>query len=209
MTLDEIKETQDQFVQAALRAREAGFDGVEIIASAGYLITQFLSPLKNQRTDQYGGSFENRTRFVRELIEMLRGALGPDYPITIRMAGNDFVPGSNTDEDASKIARVYETAGVDAINVTGGWHESRIPQLYMEVPRGGFAYLARNIKDVVSVPVMASNRITDPYLAEQIIHDGVADMVNLGRVLIADPYWPEKARQGKIDDGVVHGFIYR
>ena len=200
MTIEEIRETQQGFVDAALRVKHAGFDGVEIIGSAGYLITQFLSPLKNKRTDMYGGPFENRVRFAREIIEMMRRALGPDYPITIRIAGNDFVPESNTDLDAAEIAKVYEAAGIDAINVTGGWHESRVPQLYMELPRGGFAYLAANVKKSVSIPVMASNRITDPCTADQIIRDGMADMVNLGRVLIADPYWPEKARQGRVDE---------
>ncbi|MCX7677613.1 MAG: FAD-dependent oxidoreductase [Spirochaetes bacterium] len=200
MTLEDIKQVQQGFVDAAARAKEAGFDGVEIIGSAGYLITQFLSPLTNKRTDEYGGSFENRTRFPREIIEMMRKRLGPDYPISIRMAGNDFVPGSNTDEDARAIAKVYEKAGVDLINVTGGWHESRIPQLPMELPRGVYSYLALNIKKAVNVPVIASNRISDPYLAEQIIKDGIADMVNLGRVLIADPYWPQKAKSGRVDE---------
>ncbi len=200
MTIEEIKTVQESFVRAGERAKEAGFSGVEIIASAGYLVTQFLSPLKNQRTDEYGGSFENRTRFIREIILMMRDRLGPDYPITIRMAGNDFVSGSNTSFDTPLFAKHYEECGIDAINVTGGWHESRVPQLSMELPRGGFAYLARNIKQNVSVPVMASNRITDPYMAEQIIVDGMADMINLGRVLIADPYWPQKAMEGRIDE---------
>lgn len=200
MTLEDIKSVQKNFVDAAARAKEAGFDGVEIIGSAGYLITQFLSPLTNKRTDEYGGSFENRTRFPREIIEMMRKRLGPDFPISIRMAGNDFVPGSNTDEDARAIAKVYEKAGVDLINVTGGWHESRIPQLPMELPRAVYGYLALNIKQAVNVPVIASNRISDPYLAEQILKDGIADMVNLGRVLIADPYWPEKAKEGRVEE---------
>jgi 2,4-dienoyl-CoA reductase (NADPH2) len=200
MTIEDIKKTQEAFVTAAARAKEAGFDGVEIIASAGYLITQFISPLKNQRTDEYGGSFENRMRFPREIIEMMRKRLGPDYPISIRMAGNDFVAGSNTDENTPAIAKVYEKAGIDLINVTGGWHESRVPQLPMELPRAVFSYLALNIKRAVGVPVIASNRITDPYSAEQILRDGIADMVNLGRVLIADPFWPEKARNGLVDE---------
>jgi len=197
MTIDEIKQTQNAFVRSALRAKEAGFDGVEILASAGYLITQFLSKLKNKRTDEYGGSFENRARFARELIVCARSALGDDYPLSIRMAGNDFVPGSNSSAQTSEIAKVYENAGVDAINVTGGWHESKVPQLPMDLPRSAFAYLALNIKKAVTIPVMASNRITTPNDAEKIIRDGCADMVNLGRVLIADPYWPEKALQGK------------
>ncbi len=197
MTLHDIREVQSAFVRAAVRARAAGFDGVEIIASGGYLITQFVSPLRNQRTDDYGGSFENRLRFPRELIEDVRAALGSDYPITVRTAGNDFVPGSNTDAETPLIAQVYEKAGADAINVTGGWHETRVPQLPMELPRSAYAYLALNIKKAVSVPVMASNRIADPETAEKIIKDGYADMVNLGRVLIADPQWPKKAMEGR------------
>ncbi len=195
MTIEDIRKTQEGFVNAAARAKEAGFDGVEIIASAGYLITQFISPLKNLRTDEYGGSFENRMRFPREIIEMMRERLGPDYPISIRMAGNDFVPDSNTDENMPAVAKVYEKAGINLINVTGGWHESRVPQLPMTLPRAVFSYLALNIKQAVGVPVIASNRITDPHSAEQILRDGIADMVNLGRVLIADPFWPEKAQE--------------
>ncbi len=200
MTVEDIHQVQEAFAQAAERAKAAGFDGVEILASAGYLITQFLSPRTNQRTDDYGGSFENRVRFPRELIELVRKRLGSGYPLTIRMAGNDFVRGSNTDADTPEFARVYEQAGADAINVTGGWHESRIPQLPMHLPRSAFAFLALNIKKAVSVPIIASNRISDPNSAEQIIKDGYADMVNLGRVLIADPQWPQKAFEGKVDE---------
>jgi 2,4-dienoyl-CoA reductase (NADPH2) len=200
MTTEDIKETQDAFVKAAVRAKEAGFDGVEIIASAGYLITQFLSPLRNLRTDRYGGSFENRTRFAREIIEEMRIRLGSDYPISIRMAGNDFVEGSNTSNETPEIAKVYEQAGVDLISVTGGWHEAFIPQLPMDAPRSVFSYLSLNIKRAVSVPVIASNRITDPCTAEQLIGDGFCDMVNLGRVLIADPYWPLKAEEGRVNE---------
>ncbi len=200
LEIEEIKELQEAFVKTAERAREAGFDGVEIIGSAGYLITQFLSPIKNLRTDEYGGSFKNRVRFPREIIEMMRERLGPDFPITIRMAGNDFVPGSNTDMETPEFAKVYEKAGVDAISVTGGWHETVVPQMPMEVPRGTYSYLALNIKKAVSVPILASNRITDPYTADQVIKDGMADMVNLGRVLIADPHWANKAREGRPEE---------
>lgn len=200
MTGEDIETVQEAFASAALRAVEAGFDGVEIIASAGYLLTQFLSPLRNERTDQYGGSFENRVRFPREVVERVRKCIGPDVPLTVRMAGNDFVPGSNTDTETADIAKVYETAGVDAINVTGGWHETKVPQLPMELPRSAFAFLALNIKKAVTVPVMASNRISDPDTAESIIKNGYADMVNLGRVLIADPEWPVKAFEGRKDE---------
>ncbi|MGD2097722.1 MAG: FAD-dependent oxidoreductase [Desulfobacterales bacterium] len=200
MTIADIQQAQENFARAAVRAKQAGFDGIEILASAGYLISQFLSKRTNQRTDDYGGSFENRVRFPRELIEMLRKRLGAEYPLTIRMAGNDFVRDSNTDTDTPEFARVYEKAGVDAINVTGGWHESRVPQLPMHLPRAAFAFLSLNIKNTVGVPIIASNRISDPDSAEKIIRDGYADMVNLGRVLIADPQWPQKAFAGKADE---------
>ncbi len=200
MTPDDISEAQEGFVSAALRAKEAGFDGVEIIGSAGYLITQFLSPVKNQRTDGYGGSFENRCRFPREIIEKMRAKLGPDYPLSIRMAGNDFIPGSNTSAETPEIARMYEKAGIDLISVTGGWHEASVPQLPMDAPRSVFSYLAMNVKRAVSVPVSASNRISDPFSAEQLLKDGYCDIVNLARVLIADPYWPQKAAQGDTEE---------
>lgn len=200
MTIEDIRQAQEGFVEAARRAQEAGFDGVEIIGSAGYLITQFLSPLKNQRADLYGGSFENRSRFPREIVEMMRAKLGPDYPISVRMAGNDFVPGSNTSSETPAIAKMYEKAGVDMLSVTGGWHEAAIPQLPMDAPRSVFSYLAMNVKREVSVPVSASNRISDPYSAEQLLKDGCCDIVNLGRVLIADPYWPQKAEEGLMDE---------
>ncbi|MCP4199194.1 MAG: FAD-dependent oxidoreductase [Proteobacteria bacterium] len=200
MTIVDIENVQQAFSRAALRAKEAGFDGVEIIGSAGYLITQFLSPLRNKRTDAYGGSLENRMRFPCELITLLRKRLGQDYPLTIRMAGHDFVDGSNTDMEMGEIARRYEKNGVDAINVTGGWHESKVPQLPMELPRAGFGFLARNIKAAVTVPVMASNRIADPATADRLIGEGTADLVVLGRGLIADPMWPQKAQEGRADE---------
>jgi len=200
MTLEDIERVKNDFARCAVRAKEAGFDGVEIIASGGYLLTQFLSPLTNKREDQYSGSFENRLRFPTEVVRLTREKLGPDFPLTVRMAGNDFVPGSNTDAETPKIAKAYESAGVDAINVTGGWHVTRVPQLPMELPRAAFAFLALNIKNAVSVPVFASNRITDPDSAEKILREGCADLVNLGRVLIADPLWPQKAFEGRADE---------
>lgn len=200
MTIEDIVTVQDAFAAAAVRAKKAGLDGVEIIGSAGYLISQFLSPVTNLRTDRYGGSFENRARFAVETIEKVRAAVGKDFPVTIRVAGNDFVKGGNTNEESARFCRLFEEAGVDAINVTGGWHEAFVSQLTMEVPRGGYAYLAAGIKRMVSVPVIASNRITDPYTAEYILKEGMADMVALGRVLVADPDWPLKAREGRPDE---------
>ena len=200
MSLEEIEQVQDAFAQAARRAREAGIDGVEIIGSAGYLISQFLSPVTNLRTDGYGGSFENRARFALETIRKVRAAVGSDYPVTIRVAGNDFVHGGNTNDDQARYCQLFEQAGVDAINVTGGWHEAFVTQLTMEVPRGGYAYLAGGIRRRVKIPVIASNRITDPHTAERILKEGHADMVALGRVLVADPDWPRKAREGRPEE---------
>ncbi|MCG8565590.1 MAG: NADH:flavin oxidoreductase, partial [Desulfobacterales bacterium] len=177
MSLEDIQATQKAFVRAAARAREAGFEGIEIIGSAGYLITQFLSPVTNQRKDQYGGCFENRVRFPVELIQAVRNGVGDDFPLSIRMAGSDFVLGSTDETQTPRIAKAYEAAGADILNVTGGWHESRIPQLPMELPRGGFAFLAMNIRRAVSIPVMASNRIAAPEQAEALIRNGQADMV--------------------------------
>ncbi len=197
LELHEIPVVQEKFAEAALRAKEAGFDAVEILGSAGYLISQFLSPITNKREDEYGGSLENRMRFGLEVVEKVRAAVGPEYPILMRLAGNDFMEGGNTNREARIFAAELEKRGVDLFNVTGGWHETRIPQLTMFVPRKGFVYLAQGIKSAVGVPVLASNRINDPELAEQIIREGQADLVTMARALIADPYLPKKARDGR------------
>ncbi|MEA1968725.1 MAG: FAD-dependent oxidoreductase [Thermodesulfobacteriota bacterium] len=200
MTPEDIENVIDAFAKAANRAKKAGFDGVEIIGSAGYLITQFLSPKTNQRTDEYGGTIDKRLKFPVDVIKRVRKEVGPDYPVTIRVAGNDFVENSNTSKEAAYFAKAYEESSIDAINVTGGWHETKVPQLPSVLPESGFTYLALNIKRAVSVPVMASNRISSPLAAEKILRDGCADMVNLGRVLIADPEWPLKAEHGRYDE---------
>ena len=197
MTLADIETVIESYGQAARRAKEAGFDAVEVLASAGYLICQFLSPLTNQRLDEYGGPWENRIRFGLEVIAGIREVTGPDYPLIIRLSGHDFMPESNTNREAALFAAALEKAGVNCINVTGGWHESRVPQITGELPRGGFAYLARGIKEAVGIPVIASNRINDPLEAEYILQHYLADMVNMGRPLLADPELPNKAREGR------------
>ncbi len=198
LELEEIPEVQGSFAKAALRAKEAGFDSVEILGSAGYLISQFFSPITNLRTDRYGGSLVNRMRFGIEVVERVRDAVGPDFPIIMRLAGNEFMEGGNTNKEACIFAKELEKAGVDLFNVTGGWHETRVPQLTMFVPRGGFVYLASNIKARVNVPVLASNRINDPHLAEEILLRGEADLVTMARALIADPELPNKAKTGVV-----------
>jgi 2,4-dienoyl-CoA reductase-like NADH-dependent reductase (Old Yellow Enzyme family) len=199
LELKEIPGIQDKFGEAALRTRESGFDAVEILASAGYLISQFLSPITNLREDKYGGSLKNRMRFGIEVTEKVRAAVGKDYPILVRLAGNDFMEGGNTNQEAKIFASELEKAGVDLFNITGGWHETRIPQLTMSVPHRAYVYLAQGIKSAVSTPVLASNRINDPYTGEEILRNGEANLVTMARALIADPYLPNKAKEGKCD----------
>jgi 2,4-dienoyl-CoA reductase (NADPH2) len=197
LDLEEIPGVQDRFAEAALRARKAGFDAVEILGSAGYLISQFLSPVTNLREDGYGGTLENRMRFGVEVARKVREAVGTDYPVIMRLAGNDFMEGGCTNREAGIFAGALERAGVDMFNITGGWHETRVPQLTMNVPRRGYVYLAQGIKSVVSRPVLASNRINDPGTAEEILRNGEADMVTMARGLLADPDLPRKSQNGK------------
>jgi len=199
-TVDELHAVIEKCAAAAGRAKDAGFDVVELSASAGYLVCQFLSEKTNRRTDEYGGTWENRTRFPRELLQAVRAAVGPDYPICVRIAGSDFVPGSCTNEDAVAFAKLLAENGADMLNVTGGWHETVIPQLTGDLPRAGYVYLAAAVRDAVSIPVAASNRINDPAEAEKVLALGEADMVSLGRALLADPDFPKKAAA---DDGAL------
>ena len=203
LELDEIKQIIDHFVRAARRVQEAGYDGVEVLAGTGYLISEFLSPLTNKRTDEYGGSFENRMRFGREVIEGIRAQVGETFPIIVRMNGNDFMPEGNGRKDLQEFAQVLVKAGVDALSINVGWHEARIPQIVTSVPRGVFAYLSKGIKELVPVPVIAGHRINDPATAREMIGDGMCDMVAMGRPLIADPYLPEKSKTGR-EQEIVH-----
>jgi len=136
-------------------------------------------------------------RFGIEVAEKVRAAVGSSYPILMRLAGNDFMQGSNTNREAQIFASELEKAGVDCFNVTGGWHETRVPQLTMHVPRKAYAYLAQGIRSAVSVPVIASNRINKPGLAEEVLREGQADLVTMARALLADPDLPNKTLQGK------------
>jgi 2,4-dienoyl-CoA reductase (NADPH2) len=200
MTQEDIEAVQEAYASAARRAREAGFDVVEILACTGYLISEFLSPLTNQRTDQYGGDLQNRMRFGLEVIAKVRAAVGDEMPLGIRIAGNDFMKGGHTNKESALFAAEAEKAGVHYINVTGGWHETDIPQLTGDVPAGGFLYLARGIKENVRVPVFASNRLGDPFVAERALRSGACDAVCWGRPLIADPELPNKVREGRLDE---------
>jgi|LSQX01.3.fsa_nt_gb 2,4-dienoyl-CoA reductase (NADPH2) len=190
---DEIQELMERYVSAALLVKEAEFDAVEILASAGYIISQFLSPQTNRRNDRYGGDFKGRMRFGLEVVSKVKEAVGPEYPVIVRVGGNDFIPGGNTNVEIREFCRHLENVGADCLNVTGGWHETRVPQLTMVVPPGTFVYLAENIKNDVSLPVVACNRINDPRIAAKIIEEKRADFVGMARPLIADPQLPAKA----------------
>ncbi|MEM2205425.1 MAG: FAD-dependent oxidoreductase [Candidatus Hadarchaeales archaeon] len=203
LTVPEIKRIEEEFAQAAGRAKEAGFDAVEFIGSAGYLISQFLSPVTNRRTDEYGGSLENRMRFLLEIVELTKEVVGKDFPLMCRLSGDELIPGGNTLSEMKIVARKLAEVGISAINVTAGWHESRVPMITMEVPRGGYVYLAEGIKEALKgteVRVAASNRINEPFLAERILREGKADLISMGRALVADPEFPRKAQEGRVED---------
>jgi len=203
MTPDDIQQTIDAFATAARRVQQAGFDAVEVLSGTGYLISEFLSPITNQRTDRYGGNLENRMRFGLEVMTAVRRAVGDGYPLIVRMNGNDFMPGGNGRLELLEYAKALAAGPADALCINVGWHEARVPQIVASVPRGVFAYLARGIRDQVSVPVIASHRINDPATAREMIADGMCDMVAMGRSLIADPRLPEKARTDRNEE-IVH-----
>jgi 2,4-dienoyl-CoA reductase-like NADH-dependent reductase (Old Yellow Enzyme family) len=203
MTEEDIVKTIAQFAQAAVRVKKAGFDAVEILSGTGYLISEFLSPLTNKRSDKWGGSFDNRVRFGLQVLRATRAAVGSDYPIIVRMNGNEFMPGGTSTNELGEYGLKLVKEGANALCVNVGWHEARVPQIVTEVPRGAFAYLARAMKERVNVPIIASHRINDPKLARDLIGDDVCDMVAMGRALIADPYLPQKARDGR-EKEIVH-----
>ncbi|MFH1983575.1 MAG: FAD-dependent oxidoreductase [Pseudomonadota bacterium] len=204
LSVEDIGEIVDRFAQAAGRVKAAGFDAVEVLSGTGYLISEFLSPLTNHRQDAYGGALENRMRFGLAVMRAIRQTVGPDYPLIVRINGNDFMEGGQDPEELRTYAEaLVDRAGVDAICVNVGWHEARVPQIITSVPRGVFAYLARGIRERVSVPVIASHRINDPATARELIADGMCDMVAMGRSLIADPRLPEKAQTGR-EKEIVH-----
>jgi 2,4-dienoyl-CoA reductase (NADPH2) len=200
LTLEEIHLLVDEYGEAGRRAQEAGFDAIELPLGIGYLLNRFISPCTNKRTDEYGGSLENRMRFPLEIIERIHKQAGEDYPIICRVSAEEYMEGGHTLEDSKKVVSILESAGVQAIDVEAGWHECPVPLVVMSVPRGAFVYLAEEIKKVVNVPVVAAYRINTPELAEQILADGKADLIGLGRALLADPEFPNKAKEGRSDE---------
>ncbi|MBU2514915.1 NAD(P)/FAD-dependent oxidoreductase [bacterium] len=200
---DEILEIIDNFGQAALRVKKAGYDAVEVLAGTGYLISSFLSPLTNIRTDEWGGTFENRMKFGLEVMKAIKKATGDDFPLIARINGNDLMPGGVCRKELQIFAKELVKVGVDALNINVGWHEARIPQIVASVPRGVFGYLSKGIKDQVDVPVISSHRINDPQTAREMIADGLCDLVAMGRPLIADPELPNKVKAGR-ENEIIH-----
>lgn len=198
LTVEEILQLTKLYAAASLRAKNCGFDGIELCTNSGYLIGEFLSPLTNQRTDRYGGSLKERMTFLLEIIAAVKAAVGPDFPLSIRIGGNDFMAGGNGLDDAVFIARELEKAGVNLISVTGGWHETSVPQVTMDVPPGAFSYLGAAIHRAVSVPVAMSNRL-DMATAQRLIQEDLADLAAMARPFLADPDCVKKAQQENFD----------
>jgi 2-enoate reductase len=215
MTIDEIQHLVARFGEAAGRVKVCGADAVNFQGYGGYLIDQFMTPLWNRRTDEYGGSFENRMRFALELIAATRAAVGPDFPLIFKMTADHWIEGGRKLEEGLEIARCLVDAGIDALHVDGGcyevWHKV-IPPMY-ESP-GTQVYLAEAVRKAVDVPVLIQGKLGDPARAEQIVAEGQADIIILGRPLLADPEWVNKVKAGRAEDirpciGCNDGCIYR
>ena len=201
LTTEEIETIVELCGNAAWNVKQASFDIVEIHAFGGYLITQFLSPYFNKRTDRYGGSFENRCRFLMEILAAMREAVGPNFPLIVKYSIEDQLPGGWDIDQSRALAEKLEAAGVNAIVVSSGVHGAKMPAVppYF-YPRGIFLPYAEAIKKVVGIPVIAEGRLDDPSLAEKALTEGKADFIYQGRALIADPDWPKKVASGRIED---------
>ena len=196
----EVEQTIASFAACAALARKAGYDGIEIMGSEGYLISQFTALHTNKRSDQYGGSLANRLRFPLEIVRATRARVGADFLILFRMSALDLVEGGLNAEETVQLARALEAAGVNVLDTGIGWHEARVPTIAYMVPRAAWRDATARIKSAVSIPVMATNRINTPELAEELLQQGVADLVSLARPLLADAMFALKAAQGRADE---------
>ena len=185
------------FETAAVRAREAGYDGVEVMGSEGYFLNQFLSLHTNKRTDQWGGSYENRMRLPVEVVKRVRKAVGDDFIIIYRISLLDLVPNGQTFDEVLQLAAAIEAAGATIFNTGIGWHEARIPTIATSVPRAGFAWVTKKLMGHVGIPVITSNRINNPETAESVLADGSADMISMARPFLADAEFVNKAAEGR------------
>ncbi|SFC15314.1 2,4-dienoyl-CoA reductase (NADPH2) [Marinospirillum celere] len=200
LTPDEIEQQLNDYARAATLAKEAGYDGVEVMGSEGYLINQFMSLRTNQRQDDWGGSFANRSRFAVEAVRRVREAAGSDFIIIFRLSMLDLVEEGSRWEEIVELAKAIEAAGASLINTGIGWHESRVPTIATSVPRAAFTRITQRMKGEVKIPLITTNRINMPETAEEVLAAGHADMVSMARPFLADPEWVSKAEQGKGDE---------
>ncbi len=190
----------DAYVRCARLAREAGYDGVEIMGSEGYLINQFLVTHVNRRKDRWGGSYENRMRFPVEIVQRVREAVGPDFILIYRLSMLDLIPDGQSWDEVVSLGRAVERAGATIINTGIGWHEARVPTIATSVPRAAFAWVTQKLRGEVSIPLCTTNRINTPEVAEQLLADGCADMVSMARPFLADAEFVNKAAAGRADE---------
>ena len=197
--LDEagIEKQIADIVTAAARAREAGYDGVEVMGSEGYFLNQFLVTHTNKRTDRWGGPYENRMRLPVEVVRRVRAAVGSDFILIYRLSMIDLVPEGSTWDEVVTLARAVEAAGASIINTGIGWHEARIPTIATSVPRAAFAWVTKKMMGEVGIPLITSNRINSPEVAEEVLAEGCADMVSMARPFLADPHFVRKAAAGR------------
>ncbi len=188
------------FVRCAKLAREGGYDGVEIMGSEGYFINEFLVSYTNRRTDRWGGSYENRMRLPVEIVSRVREAVGPDFIIIFRLSLIDLIPGGSSWQEVVQLAKAIEKAGATIINTGIGWHEARVPTIATSVPRAAWTWLTKKLKPELTIPLITSNRINVPEVAEQVLADGCADMVSMARPFLADPEFVKKSAEGRRDE---------
>ncbi|GHI86177.1 oxidoreductase [Streptomyces xanthophaeus] len=193
----EVERTVEDFVRAARLAKLAGYDGVEIMGSEGYLINEFIAAATNRRTDRWGGAYENRVRFPLEIVRRTRAAVGEDFILIYRLSMLDLIPGGSTLDEVVHLAKEIEAAGATIINTGIGWHEARIPTIATSVPRGAYTWVTKRLMGAVSVPLVTSNRINTPEIAEELLADGRADLVSLARPFLADADFVAKAAAGR------------
>lgn len=200
MSEDDIQRTIADFARCAKLAQDAGYDGVEVMGSEGYLLNQFIARHTNKRTDNWGGSFDNRIRFALEVLKAVRAAVGREFIIIYRLSMLDLVKDGSDFDEVVQLAQEVEKAGANIINTGIGWHEARVPTIATSVPRGGFAWVTKKLMGKVSIPLITTNRINTPEVAEDILASGCADMVSMARPFLADPEFVIKAEQGRSDE---------